>query len=742
MESQNTHTSHGDNRDRERRRHSRRSLDKNSEPPFKSPHRKNKEKPDGDSPMSERARTRTRDPDKDHNSDDERNSDSYYSDDYENGSYVSDQSRTPSSHSPSPGPRREGRTRRISSSPPCKQGLKKMGSRHLSNRAMGQRNWGVRSQSLNKESPPKDLDLVTKRVLSARLLKINELKNELAELQLRLDGLQKENKILRQLQHRQEKALHKFEDTENEISQLISRHTNEARTLRERLRRAQERERAADRQLKETEDELHRCRSTLQKLRRLAQDRHLAEREELARKLAQAEGRLEDNDRRIKDLERNLELSSSSFHRQLVAERKKAHEAQEEVRNLQGELERLGQKLKEKERELETKNIYANRILKPSPKKDGDSASRKKAPNRNATKSVQTDENLLPIEFPTPPPAITDGSRNSKEDDYLSSKEVEDKGLEQRLAEEQQRAERDREEREKEREEKLKKDQELQALEEKARRLREEWEREEEERRWRGDPLQQEQQQAEERERRQWERDPHSLERMAEERRKKEQLLARMREIDQETQSDDLFSNFSDSKPAKHSAEPQSPTPSIFKFTEPVENLPNGMPSQGTKDALKKPDSSGRRGIKVQESSEDLTFGSYVPSFGKATSRSGLTNQTSESAEQKHRDTLNLNFGKDKKTNLMQQLFGSTANTDMSSKMEILSPPAASKMSQGNSVPFPWGKSTPGKKKERHFLFDDMKTTTSNSNGLQVAENKPTVKAINAFEDEIEEVSL
>ena len=60
--------------------------------------------------------------------------------------------------------------------------------------------WGVRteSQSLIKDTtaPPKDLDLVTKRMLSARLLKINELRNALAELQLHTDQITKENRIL------------------------------------------------------------------------------------------------------------------------------------------------------------------------------------------------------------------------------------------------------------------------------------------------------------------------------------------------------------------------------------------------------------------------------------------------------------------------------------------------------------------------------------------------------------------
>lgn len=57
---------------------------------------------------------------------------------------------------------------------------------------------GVRSHS-KESTPPKDLDLVTKRMLSARLLKINELRNALSELQQRTDELQKENRILRQV---------------------------------------------------------------------------------------------------------------------------------------------------------------------------------------------------------------------------------------------------------------------------------------------------------------------------------------------------------------------------------------------------------------------------------------------------------------------------------------------------------------------------------------------------------------
>ncbi|XP_033859779.1 lebercilin-like isoform X2 [Acipenser ruthenus] len=608
---------------------------------------------------------------------------------------------------------------------------------------------------------PKDLDLVTKRMLSARLLKINELKNEMSEQQLRLEELQKENKALRLLQHRQEKALNKFEDTESEIAQLISSHNNELRTLRERLRKSQEKERTTERRLKDSEEELYRTKSSLLKLRKLAEDKQLAERDVLARKLSLADTRLEDNDRRIKDLEKNLELSNSSFQRQLAAEKKKAHEAQEEVKNMRDELERLNHKLKEKEKELDSKNIYANRMLKPSPKKDTDITPRKKAPNHNTTKGVQTDENLLAIEFPPPPPAITDGTIYPEEDDYFSLKDMshqaiqgratvsgpsvrktpqrkiikeqDNKEQEEREAAERLRVAKERQEREKEREEKLRRDQEQHALEEKARRLREEWEREEMERKRREKELYQQQ---DERERKLKDQDQQSLE---EERRKKDLLLARMREVDLEAQGPDIFSDFSSTKPATHSQPNQ--TPNILKFSESVNNLNNGVPTHRSSDSIKKPDSSGRRAIKTVDSSEDLTFGSYAPSFGKTSGRTGLSSKKSESPEEKDKDNIDTAFGNNKKSNLMQQLFGASANAEIST-LEILHLPAANKTSQNKGGALPWEKSSPAKKKDNYPFFNEGKTVSSNKGRPHIAADRPAVRAISSLEDELEEVVL
>ncbi|KFQ24995.1 Lebercilin, partial [Mesitornis unicolor] len=410
---------------------------------------------------------RVRSPDSEHSrgSDEDKNSDSCYSDE-ENTSHSSGQSRTLSF--PSISQEKRGHKTKTSNSLVHYQATKKLGSKYVPSKRGTQ--CGFHSQSLTRDSPAKDIDLVTKRVLSARLLKINDLRNELTELHIKLDELQKENRALKRLQHRQEKALNKFEDTENEISQLLARHNNEVRILRERLRKSQEKERATEQRLKDSQDELYRTKTALQKLKKLSADKHLAERDDLAKKLAYAESRLEDNEKIIKDLEKNLELSGSSFQRELHAKKKKILEAQEEKRVLQEELHQLNQKLKEKERDLEVKNIYANRMLKLSPRKDVDIIQRKRANNQSTkkgaqlTKGVQTSGYFSPVEF-LPESELVRGDAANKKEGILPKieKESQDKEWKEQTDL--------RQDQDREKEEKLKCLQEIQAVEERAQKL-------------------------------------------------------------------------------------------------------------------------------------------------------------------------------------------------------------------------------------------------------------------------------
>ncbi|XP_026055680.1 lebercilin isoform X2 [Carassius auratus] len=760
---------HEDNQESEHSRLSHHSDGKISESPFRSG-KQEKYRKDNESLVEDHARTRMRkpagDPDRDRCSDGERSSPSFYSDDYENASH-SDRSLSPSA---SPSPQRRGRSKRVSSSPLHRAGVRKGVSRRFPPHSHHpqQRSGDIRSQTLSKDAPSKEVDPVTKRMLSARLLKINELKNALSELRLHADELQRENRLLRQTQLRQEKALHRYNDTESEISQLLSRHNNETHVLRERLRRSQENQRTAERSLRETDAQLQRCRSQLQKLQQLADDQNLGEREELSRKLTYTQGKFQESERRVKELEKNTELSSGSFQRQLANERKRTHDAQQEVKALKEEVERLCTKLKEKEKELDSRNIYANRMLKASSRKEAENGSKRKVSNTTSTKAVQTEDRTSSLDFPSPPPAVNNElPPDDRTDDYLSLKDQQGREQRSREAKEwkiqefwrEREKERDMESemvptREKEREEKamrdrnremeLLKDQEKQRLDQQQSsnqknskgnrgldRKEEDWKRidlsisqkEEESRKQR--ELEEEQLKA-----RNLEIQAVSQESAEEERQRKEQLLAKMREIEMQTQGQDsdFFSDDTGSVRSPPRLSEQRNHNGIFKSTEPEEST-NTL-------------ASGRRvgGLRTHGPSEDLdlAFGSYAPSFGKSAPRVGLGARNANQPPRPIDEGLDLgSLVKERKSNLMQQLFGASATpplSDPSSRMEILSPPLTSQLTSG-----PVG----GRRRDTDTPNElNISSLPNNRSALHVSESRPAVRAIASFDDDIEEVTL
>ncbi|NWR73052.1 LCA5 protein, partial [Centropus unirufus] len=676
---------------------------------------------------------RVRSPDSEHDrkSDGDKNSDSYYSDE-DNTSRSSGQS--PTLSYPSTSQSKRDHKPQTSNSLMHYQATKKLSSKYTPSKRGTQ--WGFRSQSLSRDSPAKDIDLVTKRVLSARLLKINELRNELTELHIKLDELQKENRALKRLQHRQEKALNKFEDTENEISQLLARHNNEVRILRERLRKSQERERANERRLKESEDELYRTKTSLQKLKKLSADKHLAERDDLAKKLAFAEGRLEDSERRIKDLEKNLELSGSSFQRELQSKRKKIYEAQEENKVLQEELHQLNQKLKEKERELEAKNIYANRMLKLSPKKDTDVTQRKRANNQNAkkgtqlTKAVQTSGYFSPVEF-LPEAELVCGDTVNKKEGILPKieRETQDKGWEEQ-------ADLLREEQDREREEKLKHFLEVQVLEERVQKPHDESEREDYDKMKIESSLllDKDVKMKMETETRKPEVERESTE-MLEELRRRESLLAKMREIDRETQNVTNMKPISQApliNPARNSDSPDKKE-KTNQLSEIPGKVTNGFPVDGSQDDVTRVQGQKQRNPRTVELSSGLTFGSYVPSFGKGSGRPSWLTQKSDNLEENVKEDVDFNIKKEKKSNLMQQLFGSSASAILPKNNDTT--PFDIDWDSRNTVLV-----DKAKLKEGNELFAEGRNL--NRPRLQHTTSKPGVKTLGSLEDEIEEVIL
>ncbi|NWH59162.1 LCA5 protein, partial [Geococcyx californianus] len=679
---------------------------------------------------------RVRSPDSEHSrkSDEDKNSESYYSDE-DNTSHSSGQS--PTLSYPSTSQEKRDCKPQTSNSLVHYQATKKLSSKYAPSKRGTQ--WGFRSQSLTRDSPAKDIDLVTKRVLSARLLKINELRNELTELHIKLDELQKENRALKRLQYRQEKALNKFEDTENEISQLLARHNNEVRILRERLRKSQERERATERRLKDSEEELYRTKTVLQKLKKLSADKHLAERDDLAKKLAYAESRLEDSEKRIKDLEKNLELSGSSYQRELHSKKKKIYEAQEENRVLQEELHQLNQKLKEKEKELEAKNIYANRMLKVSPRKDTNIIQRKRANNQSIkkgtqlTKGIQTSGYFSPVEL-LPESELVCGGTVIKKEGIIPKieKETPDKGWEEQ-------ADLLRQDQDREREEKLKRFQEVQVLEERVQKLQDEPEREEYDKMKKESTLF-----LDKEEKTKMETAIHKAEverestEMLEERQKREFLLAKMREIDRETQNVTNVRAVSQA-PLINTARKSDSLEKKEKnnqFFEIPGRVTNGFPVDGNQDDATRAQGQKQRNPRTVDLTSELAFGSYVPSFGKGSGRPSWLTQKSDNLEENVKENADFNIMKEKKTNLMEQLFGSSAST------------IPSKTNNTMHFDIDWDSSnallvdrnSKVKVKEDNELFGEGRNL--NRHRLQYTTSKRGVKTLGSLEDEIEEVIL
>ncbi|XP_051947712.1 lebercilin-like [Xyrauchen texanus] len=768
--------SNEDNQESEHRRLSHRSNGKVSELSLQSG-KKEKYRKDIESSAGDRAQSKSqhpvRDPDRDRCSDGEHSSATFFSDDYENVSH-SDQSLSPQSESPSA--QQRGRSRKVSSSPLLRAGVRKgvTVTRRPPPHSLHpqQRSGGIKSHSLSKDAPSKEVDKVTKRMLSARLLKINELKNGLSELRLHADELQRENRLLRQLQLRQEKALHCYNDSESEISQLLSSHNNETHVLRERLRRSQENQRTAESSLRETDAQLQRCRSQLQKLQRLADVQNLGEREELSRKLMHTQAKLQESERKVKELEKNMELSSGSFQRQLANEMRRTHDTQLEVKALQEEVERLCTKLKDKERELDARNIYSNRMGKAS-KKEVYNGSKRKGSITTSTIAVQTEERMSSLDFPLPHPSLTSElPPDDQTDDYLTLKGQQDRKQKQREAKDwkiqdlwrEREKEREREsavgqtkEKEKtkeilqdrEREMELLKDRERQRLDQQLNlneknsnehrngihRAEEDWriglsisQKEEEIRKQR-------ELEEEELKSRNQEIQAANQERSEEEHQRKEQILEKMREIDMQTQGhdSDFFSDEAGSVRSPPRLSEQRNQSAIFKFADPDENL-NTF-------------GSGRRGagLRAQQPSEnlDLAFGSYAPSFGKSAPRGGLSsrNATQNSNPQPPRELdggMDLDgIVKERKSNLIQQLFGSTSTSppsDLPSKMEILSPPLTAQLSSGPVSGHSRDTDTP--------TGLNLDSLPKNRSTLHVSESRPAVRAITSFDDDIEEVTL
>ncbi|NWT76243.1 LCA5L protein, partial [Prunella himalayana] len=231
-----------------------------------------------------------------------------------------------------------------------------------------------------------DKNATAQRISSARMHKIKELKNEIFDLQRKIETSSFENLALKELNRRHARAIDRYSNAESHLQELLAGHRNEMRDIKNLLKMSQEVEKNTSRELKKVEAELRRTKGDLKALAVLSEDKALAEREELNRRLSVLNETLEAKDERIQNLEMQLKLNSSTFSRRLANESKKLLEATMTTKNLLMEINIVHQKIKEKDRQLYVQNIYANRM--PKALRDRNDW----VPNDQIDKSVQVDK--------------------------------------------------------------------------------------------------------------------------------------------------------------------------------------------------------------------------------------------------------------------------------------------------------------------------------------------------------------
>ncbi|XP_050391771.1 lebercilin [Patella vulgata] len=194
---------------------------------------------------------------------------------------------------------------------------------------------GRTSQSMKQDVHRSGNSSVAMRMMSASRIKQNEFRNQLEEQKAQIQQLLSENKTLKKMQFRHEKALGKFEEKESELPQLLTKHSNEVRALREQNRRMKEKYEKADRYLRDAEDDLDVYKVRLKKYKKLCESKGLPERDELNRKLQQAEIDLEEKDSKIKELERHIEKLNKNHRHELGIEMAHHRETKKHLREME-----------------------------------------------------------------------------------------------------------------------------------------------------------------------------------------------------------------------------------------------------------------------------------------------------------------------------------------------------------------------------------------------------------------------
>ncbi|XP_046745520.1 lebercilin isoform X2 [Diprion similis] len=193
---------------------------------------------------------------------------------------------------------------------------------------------------------------VGQRVLSAKMLRVKQLQNQLTDAHYHLNELANENRLLKALQKRQDSALRRYEGTNAELPRIINSHHEELRVLQTKYKKLKAQHKDTCDLLKEKENELHNLQAQNKHLLQLSKDRSLGEREKLQGQVSDLNHRIKRQNETIQMLHRKLALESKSLKHQLNSEIAKNKIAQRHLNKTMEKLKCLEELLDNREKKL------------------------------------------------------------------------------------------------------------------------------------------------------------------------------------------------------------------------------------------------------------------------------------------------------------------------------------------------------------------------------------------------------
>ncbi|KAK6641857.1 hypothetical protein RUM44_013575 [Polyplax serrata] len=209
-----------------------------------------------------------------------------------------------------------------------------------------------------------NLSEFTQRIMSAKLLRVKQVQNQLNETQLQLNELINENRILRNMQKRQEGALKRYEGNHAELPQLIRSHNEEIRTLKASNKQIKVQLRESNTKLKEREAELETLRDNYTKLKKLSTEKNLLDREKLQKKVDDLQEVIKEQEEKIQVLSRKILLESKNYRHQMNVEMLKHKETQKDLSSALTMINKLESQLLAKDRAVPGSKILLKRESK------------------------------------------------------------------------------------------------------------------------------------------------------------------------------------------------------------------------------------------------------------------------------------------------------------------------------------------------------------------------------------------